>query len=294
MLGELLSIGSAIAWAAAVIFYKLSGSVHPEAMNLFKNVFGVVAIGLTMLVVGTPVDMHRSDEDWIRLLGSGVLGIAIADTMLFAALAQLRASVMAVVETTYAPAMVLMSVAFLGEPIGWSFLFGGLLVVTGVFLASYDFGKVAGAPAPDNSGRNKAILLGVASIVLMCAGVIMAKPAVDRGDLLEVTFIRFLAGVGGQLIFIAPRRAARRHLRIFIPQPSWWTLVPGSFFGGYVAMICWLGGIKYTTVSLAGVLGQLATIFTLIFARLFLDEPLTRWRIAGGILAVSGSLVLMT
>jgi len=293
MLGEALSLSSAVAWAAAVVLYKQSDEVHPEMMNLFKNVFGVVVIGFTLVVMDGSIDTGRSGEDWARLIVSGVVGIAIADTLAFAALKRLGAGLMAVVETTYAPTMVLLSVSFLGDPIGWTFLFGGSLVVAGVFLASHQ-PRSARSPKPDTRGIGGAIAMGVAGIALMAAGIVLAKPALDRGEVVEVTLIRLLAGTLAQLVVILPRASARARLTIFKPQPVWKTLVPGSFFGGYLAMIFWIGGMKYTTVSIAAILGQMATIFTLVFARMFLAEPLTRNRIIGAAAAATGAALLMT
>ncbi len=290
MLGEVLSLGSAIAWAAAVVLYKRSDEVHPETMNLFKNVVGVLLIGLTLVLMGEGIDVDRSTEDWARLVLSGVIGIAIADTLAFAALRRLGAGLMAVVETSYAPSMVLMSVVFLGDALGWTFVLGGTLVAGGVFVASY-------APTRDRpAGRDpvgRYIGIGVAGIVLMAAGIVLAKPALDRGGVVEVTFIRLVAGTLAQLIAILPRRAARQRLSIFKPQRVWRTLVPGSFFGGFLAMVFWIGGMKYTTVSVAAILGQMATIFTLIFARMFLAEPLTRNRVIGAAAAAAGAALLL-
>lgn len=293
MLGELLSLGSAVAWAAAVVLYKKSDQVHPEMMNLFKNVFGVVVIGLTLWATGDAVAYDRSLEDWVRLAVSGVVGIAIADTMIFAALQRLGASVMAVVETAYAPTMVVLSILFLGDGVGWSLAVGGSFVVIGVYLASRESATTQG-PLPKTLQRPaRAIALGVGGIVLMAGGIVLAKPALDRGAVIEVTWIRLVAGTAAQLLVIVPRAAARRRLSIFRPQRVWRTLVPASFFGGYLAMILWIGGMKYTTVSAAAILGQMATVFTLLFARMFLGEPITPRRLVGALIAVTGAIVLL-
>jgi len=57
-------------------------------------------------------------------------------------------------------------------------------------------------------------------------------------------------------------------------------------------MILWLGGLKYAQASVAAVLNQTATIFTILLAALILREPLTRFRIVAAALAMAGVLLI--
>ena len=51
-LGEILSVVAAILWAFAVILFKKSGeSVHPIALNLFKNIFAMALFIATILIL---------------------------------------------------------------------------------------------------------------------------------------------------------------------------------------------------------------------------------------------------
>jgi drug/metabolite transporter (DMT)-like permease len=77
------------------------------------------------------------------------------------------------------------------------------------------------------------------------------------------------------------------------PSPVWRTLLPASFLGSYVAMLFWLGGFKWTTASRAAVLNQMSTVFTIVFARVFLAEPLSRLRAAGAVVAMAGALCVI-
>ncbi len=51
-LGEILSALAPLAWAVAVILFRMAGrSVEPLALNLFKNTVGLLLLGITLLVV---------------------------------------------------------------------------------------------------------------------------------------------------------------------------------------------------------------------------------------------------
>jgi drug/metabolite transporter (DMT)-like permease len=293
-LGEICALSAALTWSVSVILFKRSEAVSPQAMNLFKNVLALALFAITLAVLQELPPTDRSLEDWFLLCLSGVLGIAVADTLIFMALRRLGASLLAVVDCAYAPTIVIFSVVVLGEPLGIGFLIGGVLVVGGVLLA------VAQRPTlgPDQDPREarrelrKGAILGVLGIVAMAAGVVVVKPLLDRSSLVEVTAVRLLAGVVAQLLWcVAFREWAT--FGVFRERRVWRTLVPASVLGTYVAMLFWLGGFKWARVSVAAVFNQLSSVFTIGLAWLFLKEELTWRRGIGAALALGGALVVI-
>jgi drug/metabolite transporter (DMT)-like permease len=65
--------------------------------------------------------------------------------------------------------------------------------------------------------------------------------------------------------------------------------VPAAFFGSYLSLIMWTGGMKYAKASVAAVLNQLNTIFIVIIAAVFLRERLTGWKVLAVVLAFLGA-----
>jgi drug/metabolite transporter (DMT)-like permease len=315
MVGEACALGAALTWSVSVILFKRSEAVSPQGLNLFKNVAGALLLTGTLLAMGQSIDWQRPAEDWWRLIASGVLGIALADTLIFMALRRLGAAALAVVDCAYAPTLVLLSLLTLGERVGASFVLGGALVVVGVLLATSRLraapvpsavvpGAVvpsaglpsaglpsAGVPAED--GRPLGVLVGVSGIVAMAVGIVIAKPALERGALVEVTLVRLVAGVAGQLLWIAAVRSQRSALRALSPSRTWRTLLPASVLGSYLAMLFWIGGFKWAPASVAAVLNQLSTVFTIVLARVVLAEPLSKQRALGAALAVGGAVVVL-
>lgn len=290
MLGETLSIGCAASWSLALILFKRTDHLPPEGLNLFKNVLATTLLAATLLGTGGAVDLDRSGEDWARLIVSGVIGIAIADTLMFVALRQIGPGLIAIVECAYSPLVVVLSILLLGEVVGPAFIAGAFLVVGGMLVATARVG-VAGSHRAE--GQTLGVLVGVTAISLMALGIVLAKPALDRSELIEVTFIRLAAGVVGQSLWTLTRRKGRAALSVFRPQRAWRTLVPASILAGYLAMIMWLGGTKYTDASTAAVLNQTSTVFTLVLARVVLGEVLTPRRATGGALAFAGAVVII-
>lgn len=289
MLGEALSLACALTWALAVILFKRSDSADPQSLNLFKNLAGLVLLAVTIPLVGTVIDWDRSAADWARLAISGVLGIAVGDTLFFAALRRIGPGLLAIIDCSYAPQVVLFSVLVLGEQIGPAFALGGLLVVGGVLAAVWQPGRRLAAP----TANGPAIAMATLAVTVMAASVVIAKPVLDKSDLFEVTFIRLVAGTLSLGAFMLFRRDRARLFSILRPQPLWRTLIPAAFLGTYVAMLLWLGGMKYAGASVSSVLSQTSVVFTLLLARVMLGEALTGRRILAGGVALAGAVVIL-
>lgn len=289
VLGEACAVAAAFTWSTSVILFKRSEQVGASAMNLFKNVVATALLLVTLPVVGVGIDLERSSEDWLRLVLSGVLGIAVADTLVFMALRRLGAGLLAVVDCIYAPVIVTASVLVLGEQLDDSFLLGAALVIGGVLVAS---SEGLGRGLRLQAGVAGGIGLGLLGIAAMATGVILAQPVLVRGDLVEITLVRLLAGIAGQLLWVlvTGRTASLAALR---STRTWRTLVPAAVLSTYLAMLLWLGGFKWAPASTASVLNQLASVFTLVLARVFLAEHITLRRGFGAVGAVVGAFLVI-
>ncbi|HEY2382686.1 MAG TPA: DMT family transporter, partial [Terriglobia bacterium] len=184
--------------------------------------------------------------------------------------------------------VILFSIVWLGETLSQTQALGCALVISAVFMASVTV-KVHGVPRRE---IRRVVAIGMTAIILIAAGVVIAKSALDRTPLLWAIETRYAGGLAGVLGF---RPFLKGKLGKAVPQLTrneWLTLF-GSAAAGYFQMILWLGGMKYAQASIAAALNQTATIFTIVLAALFLHEPLTRVRVAGATLAMAG-IVLIT
>lgn len=293
MLGEICAVSAALTWSVSVVLFKRSEAVSPQAINLFKNVAASVLLLATLPVLGLTIDFQRSPTDWAYLVASGVLGIAIADTLVFMALRKLGAALLAVVDCVYAPVIVALGVLVLGESLSWSFLAGAVLVVGGIVFASFQSARAGTARMVLTPEIKSGIVCGITGIVAMAVGVVLAKPVLERGHLVEVTFVRVAAGVCGQAVWMLVAPSQRSAVRVLRPSRVWATLLPASVLGSYVAMLLWLGGFKWASVSTASVLNQLSSVFTLALARLYLKEPVSGRRAVGALAAVAGATIIL-
>jgi len=288
IVGILCSIGAALFWAMAVIMFKMSGdTLSPTALNLYKGIVTLVLLVPTLLIAGVPLFPSCSTGDWLMLSISGIMGITLADNFFFMALKRLGACFWAVVDCLYLPFIIALSSIFLDESIGIKGIAGASLVATGILAGSCSGTGVDCSRGDFFSG----LLLGVLAVSLLAGSIVMIKPLLARSDILWASFVRLLAGVAGLLIITAIHPQRQIILGVLKPSPVWKTALPGSFVGNYLAMLAWLAGFKYTLVSVAAILNQLATIFTFVLAAMFLKEPVTLPRLAAIVLAATGALL---
>ena len=287
--GHTLALSAAIIWAVAVILFKKSGeSVHPVALNLFKNILASLLLVPTIWLAGGSLTYPASFTDYLLLLLSGALGIGLADTLFFRSLNLLGAGMSAIVDCLYSPAMIGLSMLWLGERLTTWQALGSVLVLSAVMTAISRKGR-AHIPKRD---LWLGVLWGGLAMLSMAVGVVIIKDILDRTPLLWATQTRLYGGIAvlALLLVLHPRR--RTIVSTLRGRLAWGYTISGSLLGGYVSMIIWLAGMKYTLVSVAAALNQTTTIFIFVFALFFLREPLNRQRVVGMILGVAGSLLV--
>jgi drug/metabolite transporter (DMT)-like permease len=297
-LGKLFAFLNAVAWAAAMVLFKQGGrSVPPLALNLFKNVVGIVFIVATIAVLAAiGVDAGRSPAAildpagrrfWILIL-SGVIGIAIADTLFFYGLNLAGVGLIAIVDCLYTPFMILFAWLLLGETLKPLHYIGAALILTAVFLST-----THKPPADRTRGQ---LLLGMAlaatAVGLMAFGIVLAKPALEGQPVLWTTMLRMLAGTALLLLLAPVAPGMRATAQTFRPTRIWLVTIPGSFFGAYLAMVFWVAGMAYTSASVAAMLNQCSTVFAILLATLVLREPLTLAKAISLALAFAGVTVV--
>jgi drug/metabolite transporter (DMT)-like permease len=282
-LGELFALLSALAWAIGVVLYRRLGAyLPPLQLNFIKN-----ALVLLMLCAALPL-VHGfglpdiSIREIAIAVVSGLIGLALADTLYLKALNQLGAGRMGIIGNLYSPFVIALSFVFLGERLGPLQVLGFVLVSSGVLLVS---GKREHEASPGAVLRG--VLFGVLAILLMAVAIVMVKRVLEAQPLLWVSLIRMLGALVGIVLVVAARGELRkldpRQMRV-----SWPLLLSAAFIGQFLSTIFWLGGYKYTDASIAAILNESSSVFIVLLAWLVLGEPMDRRRVAGIALAAAG------
>lgn len=290
-LGELYALGCALAWAIAVILFKKSGEhLPPFALNLVKTAMVLPLFALTILAVDGPALPSIPRGHLGVILLSGLLGIAAGDTLYFRALNAIGASRIAVAQALYSPFVILLSFVWLGERLGaWQFAGVGL-VLSGIVLVTWSRER----QSLDARALRAGVAWAVLSVFLMALGIVIAKPMLEQHDFLWVVALRIAAGFVGMFAIALVRRQLGQLWRVYRGVTHWPAIVAGGITGTYLSMMMWLAGYKYTQASIAAVLNELAAVFILPLAVIFLRESVQPRQAIGVLLALGGVVLVVT
>lgn len=289
-MGELLALLTALIWAVAVILLKRSGeSVPPFALNLFRVSVSSALLLPTAALAGQASFSSASLSDILLLVASGAMGVAVSDTLFHASLNRVGAGISAIIDCLYSPLTVLLAFLILNERLSALQIVGMALVLGGVSAAVRHKPPHGAAPHQVAVG----VLLGVLAMISLAAAIVIAKPVLDRTPLLWAATVRQVGCLAVMLpvALLSPRRA--HILGALRPSAVWLHSLPGAVLGSYLAMMCWIGGLKYTKVGVAAILNQSSTIYILVLAAIFLKEPFTRRKLLASLVALAG-IILVT
>jgi drug/metabolite transporter (DMT)-like permease len=219
---------------------------------------------------------------------SGAVGIALGDTLFFKSLNQIGAGLTSIVVCLYSPFIIALSVIWLSDRLSPLQMLGVVMVVAAV-LSTVKRGAIARVSRRD---LLHGILWGVLATACMAVGIVMIKPTLTRSPLFWATEIRLFGAVPALGLIIAFHPLKRKVISSLTSPGSLRFTLGGSFTGAYAAMLIWLAGMKYTTVSIASALNQTSSLFVVILAALFLSEPLTPRKTGAIILAFLGALLV--
>ena len=295
-LGEICSLLSAVFWALAIIIFKKIGDrVSPMVINPVKSTIGLLLFILTYIILGIPLTPNTqfSNIDLITLAISGIIGIGIADIIFLHSLNILGAGISAIVDTVYSPFVIFFAFIILGESLTAIQLFGGVLIIGSVLYTSTKIQNI-----PVNRKRFKqGVLYGVGSIAMMALGIVMIKPILNTVSnqphlQMWIAGYRLISGilVSGSIMLYANQK--ENILGALRDRTLWIPLMVSSVLATYLGIAMWVMGMSMTTVSISGILNQTATIFIMIFAWIFLGEPLSKRRILSIIVAMFGAYLV--
>lgn len=268
LIGIAAALGSAASWAlGSVLFRRLGDELPPVALTFAKGSASVILLGAALLFIGfNPL----SAEVWGLLILSGLLGIAVGDTLFFLALNHLGAHAVVILFTLGQVLTVILAVLWLGEqphPLDWAgigLILGGVTVV--MWLRMHGEGGRTGIMG---------VVYGLLSVAAMAVSIILAKEALASTGSVQATFVRMLAGTAGIFLFGQLTGQLRDRLRP-LRQPGFFgffllSVVVVTFGGFWLSLV----SIAHLDVAIANTLNATEPLFVLPLAALVLKEKIT-------------------
>tara|TARA_Y100001970_G_C14198961_1_gene839930 strand:- start:444 stop:1343 length:900 start_codon:yes stop_codon:yes gene_type:complete len=294
LLGEILSLGSAITWGISVSLFKIIGnSVSPYILNPLKNTIGTILFVLTTLLVSdiSAVNSLSTNETLILAL-SGIIGITIADVLFLISLNILGTSKSAIINTIYSPMVIILAYFILDESLTFADIVGGLMILLSILYLSFNQEK------SNISNLNKGLIIGILAYSLMALGIIMVKPILNRFSSsiemqLWIIIFRLIPGTLLSYITMSFMMKKKEIILQLSNKKIWPIILLGSFLGTYVGFAMWVIGMAKTSASIASILNQTSTIFIAFFGWLILKETFSRKMMICFFISIIGAFIII-
>jgi drug/metabolite transporter (DMT)-like permease len=286
ILGGLAALASACTWAlGSILFRKLGNRVSPLGMNLGKNVIGILYIGIILLLTGIKA---MSNREFLILGASGLLGIALGDTLFFKALIQLGPRLTVLLGALGPVFTVILAVVLLSETPSFLAWIGILLTTAGVSWILWRRSPKKEIRKDWTSGIKYLLL----SILCTSIGIIFAKIGVTSVSALQALFIRFIGGTLGLTLY----GLSNRQINIWIAPFKDIQLLKFILFTVFVVVFggfwLFLLSLKYIDASIATILNSTEPLFILPLTAFLLKEKISLQEIIGAIVVVSGVVLI--
>jgi len=294
-LGEIASILTAICWTLTAVFFSLAGKeVGSLIVNRVRLLLAVVFLtSAHWLLLGSPVPLHAEPERWFWLSLSGIIGLAVADALLFQSYMWIGPRLGMLLMSVAPVVAALLAWLFLGETLGLWQIAGILLTVGGIaWVVMEDNGS--GISPTDKSKFLWGILFGLGAGTGQAIGLITAKKGLG-GDFpaLSGNLIRMLAAATVIWVFAIARGQGGITLkRVFSRHPLTLKIVSGTFFGPFIGVWLSLLAVQLTHVGIASTLMALSPIFLLPVGYYVFHEKISGRAIVGTLVAMGGVSLL--
>ena len=315
--GQAASLLSAVMWAIAVaMFHQSIAEYGARAVNLAKSAVGCVLLGITMLVLGQVSTLGAAsprDLIWIGL--SGVLGLAIGDTALFAAVGRIGPPRALLLQTTTPVFTAILAYLLGGARPATGQMIGGALILIGVIVvvshratmplptrieSSSDETTVTETTAAETTAFEDAsgiadrralrigLGLGLLGALGQAGGIVMAKEAMTALPIVTASFLRmFVGGFGLAVILLVAGRLGAT-ARALGSTRGFVQLVPPSILGTYLAFLLMMAGLAWAPAAIAAVLLATVPIWSLLIEARTSRRRIQPRELVGTLLAVGG------
>lgn len=283
--GILSALLSACSWAFGTITFERIGKAVPfVGITFLKGVFSILLMIVLILFTGGLYNIGWWEFSFLSL--SGIIGIAIGDSLFFKSLQDLGAKVQVIFFLLGQVLTMVLSLLFLGEIltveqyIGASILLGGVVVTT--------WGTQTNHP-----NKSRGIILGLLSMLCFSISAIMVKAAIADVPVITATFYRMLFGT----IFTLGYGVASKNFKSWI-TPLKDRKLCGLFilnvvvitYGGFLLS---MAAIKFISVSLASVLSATEPLFVLLLAFIINKDRATKRELIGAAITLIGLFLII-
>ena len=281
-MGELLAIGSAVAWALTSVAMRPIAQRALWRSSILRMLLCAALLGLYAWPTGALAKIAAAPPlAWLLLVGSTLCSMVVGDSLYFLAAARIGVARALPIASAFPLLTTLGAVFLLAEAATVPLIVGSAMVVIAVAL-------IGGERAP-GGGRNDPIgllLAGMAACLWAGSGLFLG-PALQLIDPVAANMIRFPLAAVIFMVYVAGARPAEN----LTARLTWLSVL--AAFGTLASAVMFLGGIAGAGVARGVALNATTPVFSAVLAAVMLRERVSRRVAIGVACSVVGTVLLV-
>ena len=297
--GELISIGVAFSWTATALLSEYgSKRLGNLTLNLMRMVITLVFSGILFWVMtGSPLPAQASNEAYLWMMLSGLVGYVIGDFCLFQCYIIIGSKFGQLFMTLAPITAAIMAWFTLGQQIRPTAMLAMLVTLAGIAISVLGHGD-------DHKLSLKlplaGVLFAIGAAVCQGVGLVLSKIGMDHYEASLTTdltgwmlpfhanFFRCIAGTIGFTVLMALREGFAPLGKGVRDRKGVMTALLTTIFGPFVGVGASLLAVQYTAAGIASTLMALTPIIIILPAWWLFKQPITAKSLLGALISVIG------
>jgi drug/metabolite transporter (DMT)-like permease len=292
-MGEFAALFTAVCWSFTSIFFnnasRAIGSVRVNRLRL------LVASGILLIAhwifLGSPLPLQATDQQWLWLGLSGIIGLALGDAFLFQAYVHIGARLTTLIMALDPVFSTIIAWLWLGEKLTLIEIGGILLTVLGVAWVVMEHSN-------GNSPHSKkdlflGILCGIGAVLGQAFGFVLSKMGLQNGfSPLSGVLIRILVATAVMWVLAIITRKVKYTWEGFYDKQARNNILAGSVVGPSLGVWLSMVAVQLIPVGIASTLMAIRPIMLLPLSKWFYKENISLRAITGTVLALIGVAII--
>lgn len=277
-----------IAFSGKAVIVKLAYQYPVDVMTLLAlrmicSLPFFIAMAMWAGLSGGGAKMTRND--WLAIIGLGFIGYYLGSYLDFAGLQYISAGLGRLILYLYPTLVLILSALFLEQAIRTRHMLSLALSYGGIVLVFYE--------QMGSGGDHRTLLLG-GSLVFASAATYAIYLLAGSRIVLKLGSMRFAAytSIAACVFVIAHFMITHGPSALAVPHQVYWLALVMAVFSTVLPLWLMAEGLRRIGANQAALVGCIGPISTFVFARIFLDEPITLAQLAGAGLVLAGVMII--
>lgn len=289
-MGAAAALASSALWAlTSVLLASQSGRLRPLMMSAIRSLTAsLMLIGLLVATAGLVQLREMTLITGVSMMGSGIIGQAVGDTLYINALGHLGVSrTFPITNSAYPFITFLLAVALLGEAVTWTLPIGGALIVAGITWIVLEQRR-ADAASEVKIELVRGVIFALAAASAWATATVWLRGQQGNLDALGAASVRIPAASVAVWATIAMSRGRGHEPPRPITPRSLAIVAAAGVLGTGLGSILFIYAVDEIGAAKTAFLTTSAPIFALPMGVLFLSEKLTPRTLLGTAVTIAG------